>query len=238
MRSKRKSKILLGTGILIIIAIFGFGCSSNNSITNTENNGWIMMIHGGPDNVSLDVDIDGVEVASQLEHFTEQNYTLIKPGDHDLSVIDDDDQVVPLMTSQINVLDNSHYSLFMVIGAEDTDMVYVRDLFELPDTANQADVRFVNLSPNIGKVDVYQTTTDTSLSGAFEDIGYKDYTQFELIDGGTYSLQLMDSTKTNVLLTTGPIDFEGGNAYTIYAHGYLGGIGSEALGIKVYSNVN
>lgn len=98
--------------------------------------------------------------------------------------------------------------------------------------SGKAHVRFVHLSPNAPAVDVAVT------GGAvvFGNKSFKDYTAFTPLDAGTYNLEVRVAGTSTVALPLPGITLQAGKIYTVFAKGFLGGTGSQALGAQIIAN--
>src|SRR5690606_22830769 len=86
-----------------------------------------------------------------------------------------------------------------------------------PRDTNDALLRFVNLAPNIGSLDVRVVNGQL----AFNNVAYTQVTDFENITPGEYDVELRLSGEDQLILTD-DVELDAGRAYTIYAFGLLG----------------
>jgi len=85
--------------------------------------------------------------------------------------------------------------------------------------AGRAKVRFVHVSPNAPAVDV--TLPDgTTL---FDNIAFKQASNYLEVQAGTYTLQVRDETGTVVVLTLNDVQLGAGKVYSVFAVGLLNG---------------
>ena len=98
--------------------------------------------------------------------------------------------------------------------------------------SGKAHVRFVHLSPNAPAVDIAVT------GGAvvFPNNSFKGSTAFAPLDAGTYDLEVRVAGTNTVALPLPGIVLEAGKIYTVFAKGFLGGTGAEALGAQIIVN--
>jgi len=99
--------------------------------------------------------------------------------------------------------------------------------------AGKAHVRFVHLSPNAPAVNI--TLTDGTI--VFGNKAFKQASDFTPLDAGTYDLQVRDAaTNTSVVLELNDITVTSGKIYTVWAKGFVGGTGAQALGAQLIVN--
>ena len=70
-------------------------------------------------------------------------------------------------------------------------------------------------------------------------LGNKDlkvYTAFTPLDAGTYNLEVRVAGTTPPVLPLPGIVLQAGKIYTVFAKGFLGGTGAEALGAEIIVN--
>ncbi|HAD33406.1 MAG TPA: cell wall anchor protein, partial [Chitinophagaceae bacterium] len=96
----------------------------------------------------------------------------------------------------------------------------------------KAHVRFVHLSPDAPAVDV----AVTGGSVVFANKAFKTYTAFTPLDAGTYNLEVRVAGTSTVALPLPGIALTAGKIYTVFAKGFLGGTGAQALGAQIIVN--
>ena len=99
--------------------------------------------------------------------------------------------------------------------------------------AGKAHVRFVHLSPNAPAVDV---AVASSGAVVFSNKSFKDATAFTPLDAGDYNLDVRVAGTSTVALVLPTITLEAGKIYTVFAKGFLGGAGAQALGAQIIVN--
>jgi hypothetical protein len=98
--------------------------------------------------------------------------------------------------------------------------------------SGKAHVRFVHLSPNAPAVDI---AVDGG-SVVFADYSFKEYSAFTPLDAGSYDLEVRAAGTSTVALDLDPITLQAGKIYTVFAKGFLGGTGTQALGAEIIVN--
>jgi hypothetical protein len=136
-----------------------------------------------------------------------------------------------VINADLTIDENKNYSVFAVDSVSKISAVVVADDLTAP-ASGKAHVRFIHLSPNAPAVDVAVT------GGAvvFGNKSFKDATAFTPLDAGTYNLEVRVAGTTTVALPLPGITLEAGKIYTVFAKGFLGGTGSEALGAQIIVN--
>ena len=96
----------------------------------------------------------------------------------------------------------------------------------------KAHVRFIHLSPDAPAVDI----TLTNGTVVFGNKAFKEFTAFTPLDAGTYDLQVRVAGTTTVALDLAGITLEAGKIYTVFAKGFLAGVGQQQLGAEIIVN--
>ena len=95
--------------------------------------------------------------------------------------------------------------------------------------AGKAHVRFIHLSPDAPAVDVAVTGGGV----VFGNQSFEDFTAFTPLDANTYNLEVRLAGTSTVVLPLPGIVLTAGKIYTVYAKGFVGGTGAQALGAEI-----
>jgi len=151
----------------------------------------------------------------------QQNYQFKKAG-----------AFVNLFSVPLNLKDSTDYSLY-VYGASASQTFTTTDVLLTytahPDTTQ---IRFVNISPDAGSLNVAIGDTLSFSSQAF-----KSSTPFGLTGGGLKEVKITQVGAVTPLKDT-IITFQPGFTYTLFSKGLLNGKGNAAFGIGIALNVN
>jgi hypothetical protein len=152
--------------------------------------------------------------------------------------------------SSYDFIANNYYTVFFYDTANSTGRLktlILNDNLSMP-TNDQAEIRFLNLSPNSSALNISFINTDkpsgdtTSLTG-IPYIGLSSTTSdslsaFRTIVPGNYKIYLNSAAvKNQNSFAADSVNFAAGRIYTIYAKGYLGGVnGTDSLGLGTITN--
>jgi hypothetical protein len=125
-----------------------------------------------------------------------------------------------------------NYSVFAVDSVSKISAVVLTDDLSAP-ASGKAHVRFVHLSPNAPAVDI---AVASSGAVVFGNKSFKEATAFTPLDAGTYNLDVRVAGTTTVALVLPAITLQAGKIYTVFAKGFLGGTGAQALGAEIIVN--
>ncbi len=218
-------------GIIAMAALVTVSFSSCKKSSDDKGKANVMVVHASPNAPSVDVLVDNSKVNSALLVYPGNTaYLQVGEGTHNLKV-----NAAGTATSVINVdvpfLKDKNYSVFAIDSLSKISALVLEDNLTAP-AAGKAHVRFVHLSPNAPAVDV-ALVGGAILFGAYE---FKDASAFTPLDQGTYNLEVRVAGTSTVVLTLAPITLTAGKIYTIFAKGFLGGTGAEALGAQIIVN--
>ncbi|WP_221391472.1 DUF4397 domain-containing protein [Dyadobacter sp. NIV53] len=119
-------------------------------------------------------------------------------------------------------------------------LILFYDDLKAPDTG-KAKLRFVNLSPGLGTINVlnnqtplfsnveYGRAANSALSG--EALSAWSLGPFQSVDPGNYQLNFTNASSGNTTGTTSTVTLEAGKIYTVFTNGLLNG--TPAFGVKL-----
>lgn len=225
---------LKGLAILMIPAFMTIvSCKDDDDSTPTPTPTFakIMVTHASPDAPGVDLLVDNVKLNSAALNFPSSTpYITVFSGDRNIKV-----NVGGTSTTVINATlplgAGKNYSVFAIDSVASIDALVVEDNLSTPATG-KAHIRFIHLSPDAPAVDV-------AVDGGavvFGDYSYEEYSAFTPLDAGTYDLEVRVAGTSTVALDLDPITLQAGKIYTVFAKGFLGGTGSQALGAQVIVN--
>jgi hypothetical protein len=145
--------------------------------------------------------------------------------------------IVTLDTAKITVQSDSAYSLFLVDSASKIKHVFVTDA--LADSGSGTPkLRFFNFSPNGPALDLAVSGGQVLFSSrSFNDVSTNQLlSKFSASAAGTYNFEIRLAGTTTAIATITGVVFKAGKHYTLYAKGFYGGTGNQALGIGYIAN--
>ncbi len=191
----------------------------------------ILVTHASPNAPGVDLLIDGVvQNASALNYPGNTGYLPINVGTRNIKVnVSGTSSTV--INADLTFAKDQNYSIFAVDSVSKISAVVLSDDLTAP-ASGKAHVRFVHLSPDAPAVDVALT------GGAvvFGNKSFKEFTAFTPLDAGTYNLEVRVAGTSTVALPLPGIVLAAGKIYTVYAKGFLGGTGAQALGAEIIVN--
>jgi hypothetical protein len=225
-----KTKIsILASVILMSSAVLFTSCKKDEDV---HEHAKVMVVHASPDAPGVDLLVDDVKKNSAALNFPNNTgYLELEAGTRNLKV-----NVAGTTTTVINAdvpfTKDMSYSVFAVDSVSVISAIVLTDDLTAP-AAGKAHVRFIHLSPDAPAVDVAVASSGTVVFG---NKAFKEFTAFTPLDAGSYSLDVRVAGTTTVALVLPTITLEAGKIYTVYAKGFLGGTGAQALGAEIIVN--
>lgn len=190
----------------------------------------VMAVHASPDAPAVDLLVDNVVAGTNLAYPNNTPYLQVKAGTRNIKV-----NVAGTSTTVINadlpLTAGSYYTVFATDAVANIAPLVLADDLTTP-AAGKAHVRFVHLSPDAPAVDVAVTSGPV----LFANTAFKAYSAFTPVDAGTYDLEVRLAGTGTVVLPLPGITLTAGKIYTVWAKGFVGGAGAQALGAQIIVN--
>lgn len=229
LKTMKKSFLALTSATLFISLVMLSSCKKDEEVTKSYAK--VLVTHASPNAPGVDLLVDNSKQNTAALNFpSNTGYLQVEVGTRNIKV-----NVSGTSTTVINadlaLSKDQNYSVFAIDSVSKISALVLTDDLTAP-ASGKAHVRFVHLSPNAPAVDVAVT------GGAvvFGNKAFKDYTAFTPLDAGTYNLEVRVAGTSTVALPLPGITLQAGKIYTVFAKGFLGGTGSEALGAEIIAN--
>ncbi|MBK7092546.1 MAG: DUF4397 domain-containing protein [bacterium] len=224
-------KTVLTCMLLAAVSMVMISCSDDDNPVVPTDKATVMVVHASPNAPAVDLLVDNNVAGSGLAFPNNTAYLSVDAGTRNVKV-----NVAGTSTTVINadlsLTANESYTVFAVDSVSKISTVVLNDNLAAP-AAGKAHVRFVHLSPNAPAVNI--TLTNGTI--VFGNNAFKQATDFTPLDAGTYDLQVRDAATNNTVVLDLPgIALTNGKIYTVFAKGFLGGTGAQALGAQIIVN--
>jgi len=225
----KKSFLALTSATLFISLVMLSSCKKDEEVTKSYAK--VLVTHASPNAPGVDLLVDNSKQNTAALNFpSNTGYLQVEAGTRNIKV-----NVSGTSTTVINadlaLSKDQNYSVFAIDSVSKISALVLTDDLTAP-ASGKAHIRFVHLSPNAPAVDV-------ALAGGavvFGNKAFKDYTAFTPLDAGTYNLEVRVAGTTPPVLPLPGIVLQAGKIYTVFAKGFLGGTGAEALGAEIIVN--
>jgi hypothetical protein len=228
-------KTLSVVATILAISLLLAGCSKDPSLAEVGIQ--LKFINTSPDAAPVQFKLNDVNAHSPALSFNDTTaYRSFEGGTYSLTVAAGSTNSI---NTNIDFRPQTSYSLFAVDSAKRLKVTVIKDDVTTPTAPLRAKVRFFNLSPNAGSLalrTVVNTDTVTLSSGrSFNDIAESaNATLFQLVPSNFYDLLLYSGTTLVAKLAAQPVLTY--KIYTIYARGFVGGTGDQALSLGIIAN--
>lgn len=231
----KKKTLNLSSVLLLASLVFVTSCKDDEEqmVTPTPTNySNILVVHASPDAPGVDLLIDGSKQNTAALNFPDNtSYIKKESGTRNIKV-NVSGTTTTVINANLTAEANKNYSVFAVDSVSKISAVVLTDDLTAP-AAGKAHVRFVHLSPDAPAVDVAVASTGAVVFG---NKSFKEATAFTPLDAGDYNLDVRVAGTSTVALTLPTITLQAGKIYTVFAKGFLGGSGAQALGAQIIVN--
>ena len=211
--------------IFLFACIFNFGCKKND--TGEILPAYIECIDASPNAPAINYLYNNGGFSGNMVFNDVSAYIPLAPATSKLGI---SDSSITLSSFFPTLQPRLYYSLFAKDSFSKQSKAMVSDAFTIP-PGDSSSVRFFHFSPDASYIiTTLENSIDTFYLGTrqFNDQNTLSiYNTFNKIPSGNYNLHMQ--TNDSTIIST-PFNFIGGKVYTIYAKGFLHGIGNAALG--------
>jgi hypothetical protein len=226
-------------GLVRILAIASisilFGACKKDDTTPVSKSK-VMVVHASPNAPNVDVRINNTLALTNLAYPNNSPYTDLNSGSTNIKV-SPTGTTTNVIDATVTLEANKNYSVFAIDSVSKIKAAVVSDDVTVP-ASGKAHLRFFHFSPNAPAVDIAVT------GGAvlFANRRFNDQSTtpslvaFTPVNAGTYNLEVRAAGTNTVVLSLPNITLTAGKIYTVFAKGFLGGTGAQALGAQIIAN--
>jgi hypothetical protein len=174
----------------------------------------VRVIHASPDAPAVDIYVNDSPIAEALEFGTNTDFVALPAGDdREIKIVPAGSPVDDAVNTTGVDLDEGHaYEVIALDMVDDLDVkVEDVDLSAVPE--GQARLRVIHAAPDVDDVSV--TVTDGP--ELFGGVAFQDVTDYEVLDAGTYDIQVKQGD--DVLVRVTDFSVEAGMVYDVIAIG-------------------
>lgn len=230
-----KKKMLIFSGMLLLAGasfLLGSCNKDDDNTTPAKTYAKVMVVHASPNAPAVDLLVDNSKVNSTGLGFPNNTgYLSVESGKRNIKV-NASGTMTSVITADLDFTKDNNYSIFAVDSVSKISPLLISDDLSTPATG-KAHVRFIHLSPNAPAVDV---AIASSGAVVFGNKKFKEYTSFTPLNAGDYNLDVRVAGTSTVALVLPKITLEAGKIYTVFAKGFLGATGVQALGAEIIVN--
>lgn len=215
------------------LSVFIASCDKNDDDDDMQQQAQVMVVHASPNAPAVDVRVNNTVALTNVAFPANSNYLAVNSGSTNIKV-SPAGTMTYVIDGNVTLQPNTNYSVFAVDSVAKIKPAVVVDNLTAP-AASKAHVRFFHFSPNAPAVDIAVTGGPVVFSNrAFNDQATNTSTQaFTPLDAGTYNLEVRLAGTNTVVLALPNVALTAGKIYTVFAKGFVGGTGAQALGAQV-----
>jgi hypothetical protein len=171
--------------------------------------------HCCPDAPNVDILVDGSPAFEDVAFGDLSDYAPLDAGEHEVCVVPSSGGDAAIEAS-LDLEDETAYTVLATGMLEDIEPTVLMDEpGEVP--SDKAHVRFIHTSPDAPDVSISVVDGPELFAG----IGFREASDYEAVDDGTYDLEVRPTGTNDVALALDNISFDGGTAYTAIAIGQV-----------------
>jgi hypothetical protein len=227
-------KIIVNVFSVLTVLLAFTACNKDDK--DSMSKAKVMVVHASPNAPNVDVRINNAVALTNVAYPTNSGYTEVNSGSTNI-------KVAPTATTNyvidatVNLDANENYSVFAIDSVSKIKAAAVSDDLTAP-ASGKAHVRFFHFSANAPAVDIAVTGAPVLFSNRkFNDQATNaSLASFTPLGAGTYNLEVRAAGTNTVVLSLPNISLTAGKIYTVFAKGFLGGTGTQALGAQIIVN--
>lgn len=216
------------------LSVFIASCDNDDDEEDMEQQqARVMVVHASPNGPAVDVRVNNAVALNNVAFSANSAYLPVNAGTTNIKV-SPTGTTNYVIDANVPLQGNMNYSVYAVDSVNKIKAAVVTDNLATP-AAGKAHVRFFHFSPNAPAVDIAVTGGPVVFSNrVFNDQGTNTGVQaFTPLDAGTYNLEVRLAGTTTRVLALPNVALTAGKIYTVFAKGFVGGTGAQALGAGV-----
>lgn len=220
--------------LVAVLTLFMFSCDKDDDVEPGQ--AQVMVVHASPNAPAVDVRVNNAVALSNVAYPANSNYLAVNAGSTNIKV-SPTSTTTNVIDATVDLNANTSYSVFAIDSVNKIKAAVVSDNLATP-ASGKAHVRFFHFSANAPAVDIAVAGGPVLFSNrSFNDQSSNaSVANFTPLDAGTYNLEVRVAGTSTVALAVPGVVLTAGKIYTVFAKGFLGGTGAQALGAQVIVN--
>ena len=196
----------------------------------------VMVVHASPNAPAVDVRVNDQTALTNVAYPSNSTYLAVNAGSANLKV-SPTGTTTNVIDATVTLNGNTNYSVFAIDSVAKIKAAIVQDNLATP-AAGKAHVRFFHFSPNAPSVDIAVAAGPVLFPNRIfnDQSSNASVANFTPVDAGTYTLEVRPAGTATAVLTIPNVQLVAGKIYTVFAKGFLGGTGTQALGAQIIAN--
>lgn len=202
--------------LLALVAIAPFTLSVAQAQDDVDPDASVRFLHASPDAPAIDVLVDGLMVAENVSFETATEFVPLTPGEHQIQVVPTgEDAAAAVLDESIEVDSEEAYTVAVANRLNELELVMIQSNTSALEDSSQSRVRLVNLSPDSGEVDLFQTGGDQW----FDNVEFLEATDHRDVDAGPYNLEIRPDESDSISVVAEGLEIQSAQEYTFYLLG-------------------
>lgn len=177
---------------------------------------YLRILHASPKSPAVDVYINDMLKFRNLTYKSFTDYIDVVGGNYNVKIYAAGSKTVPVLNKNIFVTPEKIYTVAAIGLLPNIDILPIPEP-KIVDPEDKAYVKFAHLSPNMPAVDI--TLPDGKI--LFNNISYKQFTDYIEVPAGTYTLEARPTGTTTTALYVPNVKLRSEHFYTVYAVGLI-----------------
>ena len=221
-------------GALLCAAMFLVSCDKEDDGIGTSS---LMVVNASPNGTNIDVSVNSSVFVSNLAYPNNSGYKSVSAGNANI-VVTPAGSTTAFLNGTMLMEKNTAYTFYVVDSAHERKASFTRDDMTAP-SSGKAKVRLLHLSPNAPNIDV---SINGTASSSFNNRGFNDFMSnaalhsFTEVDAAGVTLQVKLAGTSTVIATLPVVSLTAGKIYTFIIKGFVGGTGSQQLGLELITH--
>lgn len=220
---ERNYSFLTFTALFMMLGFMLFSCKEDKKVGASN----VMAVHAAADAASADFFLGGTKITTGALAYGEATTYVSTPSGSRKAEFKGADNAV-IASADVDLTDKKHYTIFFAGTVAAPAIVVAQDDLTAP-AADQAKVRFINLSTD-------DTAVDIRLSGGEKlaaNLTYKSVSNYLPVTPGVLTYEVLKNADESLIFTMPAFTLAAGKIYTIWIKGSANGVGNAEYGAKI-----
>jgi hypothetical protein len=220
---------------LLAMSVVFAACDKDDDDNNVSRSS-VMVVHASPNAPNVDVRINNNIALTNVAYPNNSNYAELNSGSTNIKV-SPTGTTTYVIDATVDLEANKNYSVFAIDSVSKIKPAVVMDDLSTP-VAGKAHIRFFHFSPNAPAVDIAVTGGPILFANRrFNDQATTaSLANFTAVNAASYNLEVRAAGTNTIVLSIPNVPLTAGKIYTVFAKGFLGGTGTQALGAQIIAN--
>lgn len=219
--------ILCFIGLVLVFS----ACNKNS---NNKPQTSIRVMNASPNAASVDLSPDGKVLISAVKYGFVSDYIKVNAGGFNIRM-NLDGSLLPFTNTDVVLDADKNYTIVIADSISRLKKSLLIDNLSVPPTGKSF-VRFFHLAGNGPTVDLFKGGTAVLSGRVFNDQSNGTGVNYIAIDPGTQTFEVRSSGSASIISILPNVNLAAGKIYTIVVRGFVGGAGTQAVTMNLYTD--